>query len=243
MKIPVFDLLLSEEDLEKSENGLLINSLVKNPAMMVKLAYKSQDKIVHTTIEKMDEQGLVTSAVLVPDMLTLEFDDKGQPYYEKWSEDSVRLTALKAMKDKSLFNVDLNHDQKVLSEDDVFLTEVWLVDDPTNDKSNTDFFNEQFKSLGYDGVPKGTLFATYKVNSEDLKNKIKSGEITGMSVYGRWAGKYAGDFSVNRNFQNNDAVVEKAAQVVAVKILMSELSADDKYKKLVELSKLVGSNE
>tara|TARA_R110000851_G_scaffold66465_3_gene150324 strand:- start:393 stop:1136 length:744 start_codon:yes stop_codon:yes gene_type:complete len=242
MKIPVYDLVLSEEELLKQENGLLINSLVKNPAMMVKLAYKSDNTIKHTTIEKMDEQGLITTAVLVPDMLTLEFNENGEPFYEKWSKESVRLTALKAMKEKTLYNVDINHDLNVLSQDDVFLTEVWLVDNPKMDKSNTEFFNEQFKQLGYeDGVPEGTLFATYKINSEDLRNKIKAGELTGMSVYGRWAGRYEGDFSINRNYNSelkeNDKM--KAAQIVAVKIIMSEsMNADQKYKKLIELSEL-----
>jgi hypothetical protein len=234
MKIPVYQLIVNEQDQE--DLGLQINSFVKNPAMMVRGVYKSQDNLlVAKEVQKMSEEGLFTSAVLVPNMLTLEFDKDNQPYYDVWKEDDIKATHIKAMKDRTLFNIDLDHSLEVVDKDAVVLHEVWLVEDPNNDKANTPEFVEQFKELGYAGLPKGTLMATYKVYDESIREKIKSGDITGMSVYGQWAAKLDGGTSLNRNYESKIDVEKLVEEIV----YSSEYDKETKYALLLELGERI----
>jgi hypothetical protein len=56
----------------------------------------------------------------------------------------------------------------------VYLTELWLVEQPTKDKSNLYGFT----------LPKGTLFAVYKVENDAVWQKVKDGTFNGYSIEG-----------------------------------------------------------
>ena len=58
---------------------------------------------------------------------------------------------------------------------DVTVVESWIVTDPANDKSN---------ALGFKDIPKGSWFVSYKIDNDELWEKVKSGEVRGYSIEG-----------------------------------------------------------
>ena len=59
--------------------------------------------------------------------------------------------------------------------DGVTVVESWIVTDPQNDKSN---------ALGFKDIPKNTWMVSYKVDNNELWEKVKSGEVQGFSIEG-----------------------------------------------------------
>jgi len=55
------------------------------------------------------------------------------------------------------------------------VVESWIVKDPSNDKSN---------ALGFLNVAEGSWFVSYKVDNEELWEKVKKGEVNGFSIEG-----------------------------------------------------------
>ena len=56
------------------------------------------------------------------------------------------------------------------------LIESWIIEDPTMDKS---------VALGFTGLPKGTMMATYKILDDAFwQNEVLTGNVTGFSLEG-----------------------------------------------------------
>jgi len=118
-----------------------------------------------------EEQMKVIGAMLIPDKLILRIDEEGNPYYVYFSKDTVKAIAEKAMKNKLIDVVNLEHnpDHKV----DAYMTQSWIKESD-NDKSI---------SYGMD-VPDGTWLAEYKIEDDKVWNEIKNGTYKGFSIEG-----------------------------------------------------------
>ena len=75
------------------------------------------------------------------------------------------------MKDSNSHKVTVEHSDKV---DGVYLTESWIIEQSAKDKSNLYGFT----------LPVGTWFGVYKVENEDVWNKVKDGSFRGYSIEG-----------------------------------------------------------
>ncbi len=57
-----------------------------------------------------------------------------------------------------------------------YLIELWIVENPQNDKSN---------ELGFKNLPKGSLMASYKITDENYwNNEVMTGNVKGFSLEG-----------------------------------------------------------
>ena len=123
-----------------------------------------------------DKKRLV-GPMLIPNKLILRVDEEGKPFYVYFSEDTVRQIAEKAIKDKLIDSVNLEHNPDVPV--DAHMTSSWIVEDPNNDKSNM-----------YDmKVPKGTWMAEYKVEDDRVWDMVKDGVVNGFSIEGIFQNK------------------------------------------------------
>ena len=159
----LFELILQDE-----EDGIFANSLVAAGAIERDFVYFSNEVLF---AEVSDEKRLVAGPMLIPNKKILRLTEDGERYYVYFSEQTIENVARKFMKNGFGGEVTLEHGQKT---DGVYLTELWLVEQPLKDKSNLYGFT----------LPKGTLFAVYKVENDAVWEKVKDGTFNGYSIEG-----------------------------------------------------------
>jgi hypothetical protein len=159
----LFELILQDE-----EDGVFANSFVAAGAIERDFVYFSNEV---KFAEVSDEKRLVAGPMLIPNKKILRMSEDGERYYVYFSEETIENVARKFMKNGFGAEVTEEHGKKVSG---VYLTELWLVEQPTKDKSNLYGFT----------LPKGTLFAVYKVENDDVWKKVKDGTFNGYSIEG-----------------------------------------------------------
>ena len=159
---------LFELILDGDEDGVFANSLVAAGAIERDFVYFSNEVLF---AEVSDEKRLVAGPMLIPNKKILRMTEDGERYYVYFSEHTIEDVARKFMKNGFGREVTLEHGDKTSG---VYLTELWLVEQPLKDKSNLYGFT----------LPKGTLFAVYKVENEEVWQKVKDGTFNGYSIEG-----------------------------------------------------------
>ena len=123
--------------------------------------------------DDLDEQQIVATPIMVPNKLIPRRDEQGD-YHVFFTENTIKQIAYKFAEIKANDNINHEHDSDS-PVDGVYLAESWIVEEPTNDKSNT---------FGYE-LPKGSWFGLFKVKNKEYWNDyIKTGKVKGVSVEG-----------------------------------------------------------
>ena len=119
-----------------------------------------------------EEQMKVVGPMLIPDKLILRVDQDNNPYYVFFSKETVKAIAEKAMKNKLIDVVNLEHDMNETI--NAYMTKSWLVEDTDNDLSNKYNMN----------LPEGSWVAEYQIEDKKVWNDIKEGVYKGFSIEG-----------------------------------------------------------
>lgn len=151
-------------------------SLVTSPAIEEEFVYFNNKKS-NLTLAKVDEEkGILVSPALIPFKHIYRYDaNSDKEYYVHFSADTVKKAAHSYLKFQNNNNATEQHENKVTG---VFTVESWIKTDK-EDKSN---------AFGYD-LPIGTWFVSMKIENEEIKEKIRSGEIKGLSIEGYFVDK------------------------------------------------------
>ena len=147
----------------------------KPKTQKVTVTFMNKAKIASSTEYKFgldEEKRKVVGPLLIPNKLILRLDEENKPYYVYFSEDTVRDIAEKAMREKLLDNVNLEHNPEASVK--AHMTSSWIVEDSNNDKSNMYDMN----------VPVGTWMGEYKVEDDTVWQMIKDGVVKGFSIEG-----------------------------------------------------------
>lgn len=133
------------------------------------------DKEVSYTFATIDEKQIIVGPAMVPGKMILRKNEEtGEMYYAYFTKETIKKIAYKAMKDKIIDRVNIEHSFEDFV-DDVYLAESWLVDNPENDKSREYGFNPT----------EGTWMVMYKVDNNNIwDNYIKTGKVKGFSIEG-----------------------------------------------------------
>ena len=158
--------LLYELILQDEEDGVFANSFVESPAIERDFVFFGKE--IHFQAVS-DEKRLVAGPMLIPNKKILRLDGEGNPYYVYFTPETIEMIARKFMKNKFNGEVTVEHGSKV---NNVYLTESWLVENSAKDKSNIYGFT----------LPKGSWFGIYKVDNDDVWEKVKNGTFKGFSV-------------------------------------------------------------
>lgn len=172
MEKKLYEMLIEEDD-----QGVYAMSLVENPAIEVDFVYFNKEKDAEDAIKLVTlskEQRLVMGPALIPGFRIPREGGIEIVYSKK----SVKLAAHKFMKDKLLDSVTWEHeeDNPLVG---VEMVESWIIEDPKRDKAFAHGYN----------LPKGTWMAMYKIEDENLWERIKAGEVKGFSIEGFFAKK------------------------------------------------------
>lgn len=145
-------------------------SLVTSPAVEESFVYFNEEKPL---IEKFadEEKHLVTGVVAIPNKPIYRRNKDGEDYDIIFSSEAIESMAKDFMKNYRQHEVTLQHQG---STDGVYLVEQWLKHDKYRDKSAVIGLSED--------LPVGSWIQTYYVDSNDVWQRIKSGELQGFSL-------------------------------------------------------------
>ena len=165
MKIPIFDAFLNDEDLE----GMSCISIVDEPAMEKEMmVFEKQKKPIMFSVQ--DElQHKITSVVIRCNYPIYRIDEFGKEYYIRFNREVIDQLAEKYSKDGLLNRVSVQHNGELLS--DIVMTEMYI--------KNTE---KGINPVGFEDIEDYSLFATFKINNEDVWKRIVNGEFGGLSM-------------------------------------------------------------
>ena len=126
-----------------------------------------------------EEKKIVIGAAMVPNRMIHRYDDLGNLYYVFFSKESIKKMAQKFLKEKRTDETSIEHDGIKLGKDKVYISESWISEDETYDKSVKYGFS----------LPVGTWYVSMKVNDDKVWKMIKQKSLNGFSVEGLFAEK------------------------------------------------------
>lgn len=169
----ITELVISDDNEELSIDAI---SLVTSPAIEVDFVFFGKDKH-NLTFSKIDEEKrMLISPALIPNKQIFRYNpNTDSEYYVYFSKDTVRKASELYLKYNNHHKATYQHQDRVAG---VLTVESWIKEGD-QDKS---------KMYGYD-LPNGTWFVKMKIENKDLWEKIKGGELRGLSIEGYFVDK------------------------------------------------------
>lgn len=169
MNIPVYNCIIDEN--LNDETGIYAISFVDLPANETDFIALSKEDLY---LNKDSKKQILTGVVLKPEQMIYRKSPEIGDYYIKFSAEQIEKIACKMMKTGLALHNTTHQHQSQLSGN--YLTELWIVENPQNDKGN---------ALGFNNLPKGTLMCSYKIEDSDYWNsEVMSGNVKGFSLEG-----------------------------------------------------------
>lgn len=165
-KIPIFDAILTDtEDFE----GISCISIVDYPAMEKNMMVFEKDHrpILFSVNDELQHK--ITSVVIRCNYPIYRIDPEGREYYIRFGKEVIEQLAEKYSKDGLLNQVSVQHNGQLL--DGITMTEFFIknVEKGINPK-------------GFEDIEDYSLFCTFKVNNDEVWNRILEGEFGGLSM-------------------------------------------------------------
>lgn len=195
MNTPIYDCMIDEsaDDL----TGIYAISFVDFPANQVDFIALDKQQELHLSRDTAKQ--VLTGVVLKPGQLIYRHSPQTGDYYIRFSEEQVEKIARKMMKTGvALHNTTHQHRSPLTGN---YLTELWIVEDPENDKS---------KALGFSDLPKGTLMCSYKIEDKNYWEKeVMSGHVKGFSLEGFFSQQVSLSRINNKSMNNKKKKVKQ----------------------------------
>ena len=170
------ELVISEDAKELAIDAI---SLVNSPAIEQDFVFFGKEKNNLTFAKVDEEKRMLVSPALIPNKQIFRYDpNTDSEYYVYFSPETVRQASELYLKHNNHHKATYEHQDRVSG---VLTVESWIKEGE-QDKS---------KLYGYD-LPNGTWFVKMKINNEELWNKIKAGELKGLSIEGYFTDKFEG---------------------------------------------------
>lgn len=217
MDLPVFNCIIRDND----DTGIYAMSFVECPANEVDFIAlsKSPDTIF---LNKNTHKQILTGVVLRPDQLIYRNDNEMGEYYIKFSASEIEKIAQKMMHTGIALQNTTHQHQSILKNN--YLTELWIIEDPDNDKS---------KALGFENLPKGTLMCSYKIEDKSYWDaQVMTGNVKGFSLEG---------FFIQKKDKYNQ--YNKKNENMSKKNRFNLFSSRKKIQKLEDISEVVSNDE
>ncbi len=168
-KLPVYQLSVQMDD---DTSGVEFVALVDNPAIERNwLAFsEAQQRIKFAANE---EKKIISGPLMVADMPIYRKDKTGE-YYVSFSKEAIYTIVRKFFKEGNTSSVNMMHDDQLIP-DGVYMIESFLIDR-----------SRMTPPAGFEDLPDGSWFGSYKVDNEKLWQAIKDGVFKGFSIEGNF---------------------------------------------------------
>lgn len=136
-------------------------------------AQRKLKQIDRQNFEIQDEEEMIISGPIMMANKPIYRNDINGEYYVVFSPETIKKIAQKFFKKGYQSNVNLMHDDGQTVEG-VTMFESWITDEKRG----------IYPMKGFEDVPNGSWFGSFKVDNQEVWNKVKSGEFKGFSVEG-----------------------------------------------------------
>jgi len=169
----IVELVIAEDSEELAIDAI---SLVTSPAIEQDFVYFGKEKN-NLTFAKVDEdKRMVVSPALIPNKQIFRYDpNTDSEYYVYFRPETIRKASELYLKHNNHHKATYQHSDRVSG---VLTVESWIKEGE-QDKS---------KLYGFD-LPNGTWFVKMRIDNDELWNKIKEGELKGLSIEGYFVDK------------------------------------------------------
>lgn len=181
--IPVF-----EATVENLDEGIMAIALVDFPAVESNfLVFKEQKQSLDLKYAIQDEdKHIITGVVMRANWPIYRYDESYGEYYIFYSPETIKIMAEKMIKDNTQNEINIMHN------DDKFVEGVNLVELFIKDST------KGISPAGFEDIEEGSLFATYKVNNDEIWKEIKEGTFRGLSLEGYFSIEPSNKFEYNK---------------------------------------------
>jgi hypothetical protein len=211
---------ITELVIDEENEALAIDaiSLVTSPAIEVDFVFFGKEKN-NLTFAKVDEEKReLIAPALIPNKQIYRYDaNTDSDYYVYFSKDTVKKAAYSYLKHNNHHKATYQHEQRVAG---VLTVESWIKEGDS-DKS---------KLYGFD-LANGTWFVKMKIENDDLWNKIKEGELKGLSIEGYFVDKLE---KMSKTYTDEEIQTAYKELQAEGKINKIELGIVDDLKSLVK---------
>tara|TARA_Y100000593_G_scaffold27362_2_gene54689 strand:- start:491 stop:1210 length:720 start_codon:yes stop_codon:yes gene_type:complete len=168
------ELVISDDAQELAIDAI---SLVSAPAIEQDFVFFGKEKNNLTFAKVDEEKRMIVSPALIPNKQIFRYDpNTDSEYYVYFSPETVRKASELYLKHNNHHKATHEHNERVSG---VLTVESWIKEGDM-DKS---------KMYGFD-LPNGTWFVKMKINNDELWQKIKAGELKGLSIEGYFTDKF-----------------------------------------------------
>ena len=189
------ELVISDDSQELAIDAI---SLVSSPAIEQDFVYFGKEKNNLTFAKVDEEKRMLVSPALIPNKQIFRYDPNTQSeYYVYFSPDTVRKASELYLKHNNHHKATYEHQDRVSG---VLTVESWIKEGDM-DKS---------KLYGYD-LPDGTWFVKMKINNDELWNRIKDGELKGLSIEGYFTDKME---KMSEKAPTNEEILEALNEII-----------------------------
>lgn len=166
-KIKEVELIINDEDLDM----ISAMGFVDMPAIEQDLFYFNSDRNNYVFGKLDEEQGIIVSPALIPEKRIFRYDPiSNEEYNVYFSEETISKLSQNFLKSGNHINTTEQHVNPI---NGVHLIYSWIV---------ANEHDALMTKYGFKNIPAGTWAVSYKIENEDIKEKIKSGEIGGISI-------------------------------------------------------------
>ena len=209
----IIELVIEENNQELAIDAI---SLVSAPAIEQDFVFFGKDRHNLTFAKVDEEKRMLVSPALIPNKQIFRYDpNTDSEYYVYFSKDTVRKASELYLKHNNHHKATHEHNERVSG---VLTTESWIKEGDS-DKS---------KLYGYD-LPNGTWFVKMRIDNDDLWQKIKEGELKGLSIEGYFVDKMQ---NMSKGQFTNEQIRQALREIISPKKV--ELGIIDDLKKDVE---------
>jgi hypothetical protein len=173
-KLEEVELINNDED-----DGITAMSFVEFPAIEKQMVYFGENRTNFSFGKEVEEQGIIVSPALIADKRIYRYDPiSNEEYYVYFSEQTIRQLSQKFLMSNNFQNNTEQHEEQV---EGISLIYSWIVE-------NQD--DQLMSKYGFKDVPNGSWAVAYKIDNQAIRDKIKSGEISGLSIEAFLTEKY-----------------------------------------------------
>jgi len=166
MKLPIYTLEINEDD---KDTGVNFVALVDNPAIERNwVAFNKQQKFIAN-----EEKQIVSGPLMVADLPIYRNDANLGEYYAMFTAETIEKIVNKFFKTGMIHNVNLMHDANQVV-NGAYMIESYII-------NRSRGINPP---LGFEGLTDGSWFGSFKVENQDIWQRIKQGEFKGFSIEG-----------------------------------------------------------
>jgi hypothetical protein len=218
-KTRIVELVISDDSQELTIDAI---SLVSSPAIEETFVFFGKEKNNLTFAKVDEEKRMLISPALIPLKQIFRYDPQtDSDYYVYFSKETVAQAAALYLKHNNHHKATYEHQDRISG---VLTVESWIKEGE-QDKSNL---------YGFKGLPLGTWFVKMKIENNELWEKIKSGEVKGLSIEGYFIDRMETMSKAITDEQIRTAYKELQAEGKVKVELANVLDFKNKYDKLSE---------